>query len=63
MVDICVPFGPKENQVPMRIATVDLAKLGKDVKKNREKIKHVYVMGRTSAMPSINETFDDLEEA
>ena len=56
--EICLPYGPRDNPVDMPIATLDLSRLGKEFKKNRDKIHHVYVVGR-ACMPPIEENIDD----
>lgn len=53
-VEVCMPYGPSDNPISMPIATLDLSRLGKEFKKNREKIKHVYVVGG-NRMSSIEE--------
>jgi hypothetical protein len=61
-VNLYTNFGPKHQRRPMRVATVDLRVLGKEWKKVRHQIHHVYVLGGNSEMPSIEETIDPIDD-
>jgi hypothetical protein len=56
IVDIHLMKGPKGASIPMKIATIDLSELGKDWKRHKHEIHHVYVLHqRSGTMPTINE--------
>jgi len=48
MIDLRAPVGPKDNQVQMKVGTINISSLGKSARKQRQNgnIKHVYILGQ-----------------